>query len=106
MTTPLPTLAALLRWLTPQPWGRIIGTRLDCRACPLALFFQAHFLAPVTVDETQVCVDRGLGIDVYPMPPGYAEVLFRVDYAGKESREVTVEELLAIVREVRAEEDD
>ncbi len=104
----LPPLQEFSEWLRGRPWDAVVGLRLECACCPLALWLAEHFGQGVLVDERSVWMGEA---ERCATPPDYVAVIEAIDYAGATpDRAVQVVEvqhvLQMILREQGEEVDD
>ena len=104
----LPLLSQMRAWLQPQPRERFLGHRLACASCPIVQWLKFCYPAAeiITVEEEKIrLLFPGNKLVVVNAPDDYARLIWRIDYAGVESRDATVEECIAALNEILTDEE-
>jgi hypothetical protein len=100
----LPPLTQFAATLAGIPTLAIVGHRMTCNMCPLALWLRTWYGVAVVVDEETVTLEGTEGVwESLPTPADYREFLLRVDYNGQEDPKVTAYEARTILAEIFAD---
>ena len=108
----LPELSTFADWLRGRPWDAIIGERLLCAGCPLALWLmQALQASCVQVTEHEIAIERTQDEWVSCVTPrDYRMFIEAIDYAGETPRRavlvIEAQSALKMLLREQAEEDN